>query len=187
MTSHTLVEGPARVAQLLSSHSLSLYSLATLMSARPDDTHHYKLAKSLAYHHDTINFLSFSPCGRFLASGGDDDYMCIYDCSDPRRCELSLRVKANSQPSAICWDPATPISVFIGYGNGGVVKHCIGYEGEAWLPGVILQNSSDRVVSLAWDRNLAVATQSTVYIVNPETSKWEYLTFSFLLNLILPR
>jgi len=143
------------------------------MSAHPSNTPHYKLAKALGNsHHDTINFLSFSPCGRFLASGGDDDYMCIYDCSDPRHCEVSLRVKANSQPSAVCWNPTAPISVFVGYGNGGVVKHCISHEEGGWLPGVLLHNGSDRVISLAWDRILAVATQSTVYIVDQDAGKF---------------
>lgn len=142
------------------------------MPAPPSDKHPYKLAKSLGNcHHDTINFLSFSPCGRFLASGGDDDYMCIYDCSDPRHCEVSLRVKANAQPSAVCWNPTTPVSVFVGYGNGGVVKHCIKHDEGGWLPGVLLHNGSDRVVSLAWDRILAVATQSTVYIVDQDSRK----------------
>ena len=142
------------------------------MPAHSSKNPSYKLAKALgSSHHDTINFLSFSPCGRFLASGGDDNYMCIYDCSDPRQCEISLRVKANSQPSAICWHPSTPPSVFIGYGNGGVVKHSINHEEGGWLPGVLLQNGSDRVVSLAWDGILAVATQSTVYIVDQNASK----------------
>ena len=140
------------------------------MPTHSGDKHPYKLAKALGdSHHDTINFLSFSPCGRFLASGGDDDYMCIYDCSESRHCEVSLRIKANSQPSAICWNPTTPISVFVGYGNGGIVKHGINQGEDGWLPGVLLQNSPDRVVSLVWDRILAVATQSTVYIVDQDS------------------
>ena len=152
------------------------------MPERPSDKCSYKLAKALGNSHsDTINFLSFSPCGRFLASGGDDNYMCVYDCSDPRRCEVALRIKANSQPSAICWNTSLPISVFVGYGNGGVVKHSICYEEGRWLPGVLLQNGSDRVVSLAWDRILAVATQSAVYIVDQDASKLKMpVSFSFL-------
>lgn len=39
------------------------------------------------------------------------------------------------------------------------------------MPGVIMQNGCDRVVSLAWDAALAVATQSNVYIVDLASSK----------------
>lgn len=176
------------MAQLLPPSITSRISLSqslVLMSAHPSDKSSYKLAKSLgSSHHDTINFLSFSPCGRFLASGGDDNYMCIYDCSDPRQCEVSLRVKANSQPSAICWNPSTPVSVFIGYGNGGVVKHCINHEEGRWLPGVLLQNGSDRVVSLAWDGILVVATQSTVYIVDQDARELRAHSSFLSLNLL---
>lgn len=149
-----------------------LYRLSPFMSAHSSHQRSYRLVKALGdFHHDTINFLSFSPCGRFLASGGDDDYMCIYDCSDPRNCELSLKIKANSPPSAICWNPTAPISVFVGYGNGAIVKHGVDKEGGGWLPGVLLQNNSDRVVSLAWDQILAVATQSTVYLLPQNSSE----------------
>lgn len=161
----------------------SLYQPLTPMPTHPSDKHTYKLAKALgSSHHDTVNFLSFSPCGRFLASGGDDDYMCVYDCSDPRRCEVSLRIKANSQPSAICWNPTTPISVFVGYGNGGVVQHCISKDRGGWLPGVLLQNGPDRIVSLACDQILVVATRSTVYIVDQENRESGVTATSIALN-----
>lgn len=153
------------------------------MLVLPKNKHSYTLAKALGgSHYDTINFLSFSPCGRFLASRGDDNYMCIYDSSDPRRCETSLRIKANSQPSAFCWGPSAPISVFVGYGNGGIVKHHIGHGEEGWLPGVLLQNGSDRVVSLTWDGILAVATQTVVYVVDQEARKFWPLGDFFSLN-----
>ena len=97
--------------------------------------------------------------------------MTILDCSDPRRCEVALRVKANSPPSAVCWDPAAPTSAFVGYGNGGIVRHRADNKEEGWVPGVIMQNGCDRVVSLAWDAALAVATQSNVYIVDLASSK----------------
>ena len=153
------------------------------MATHPGNKYPYKLAKALGNpHRDTINFLSFSPCGRFLASGGDDDYMCIYDCSDPRHCEVSLRIKANSPPSAICWNPTTPISVFVGYGNGGVVQHCIDKEEGGWLPGVLLQNGPDRIVSLASDQILVVATQSTVYFVDQDNREFGVTAISLILN-----
>lgn len=151
--------------------------------ASPNDQSPYKLVKSLGgFHHDTINFLSFSPCGRYLVSGGDDNYMAIFDCSDPRRCEVTMRVKANSPPSAACWDPTTPISAFVGYGNGGIVRHRIGDKEEGWVPGVLMQNGCDRVVSLAWDAALAVATQSNVYIVDLAASKLTASGFFLSLN-----
>ena len=144
--------------------------MATLAS--PNGQSSYRLVQSLkGSHHDTINFLSFSPCGRYLVSGGDDNYMVIFDCSDPRRCEVTMRVKANSPPSAACWDPTSPISAFVGYGNGGIVRHRIGNKEEGWVPGVLMQNGCGRVVSLAWDAALAVATQSNVYIVDLASSK----------------
>ena len=47
---------------------------------------------------------------------------------------------------------------------------------------MLLQNGSDRVVSLTWDGILAVATQTVVYVVDQEARKFWPLGDFFSLN-----
>ncbi|KIK27014.1 hypothetical protein PISMIDRAFT_34219, partial [Pisolithus microcarpus 441] len=53
-------------------------------------------------HTDSINTLAFSPCGVYLASGGDDRQLIIWRVSDGT---LLYRLVLESAVTAVMWHP----------------------------------------------------------------------------------
>jgi WD40 repeat protein len=124
----------------------------------------YNLLATLnGQHDDTIACMQFSPCGQYLVTGGDDLRMNIFDCANKFRNILSI--SSTSPASAICWDPTKPKSCFVGYGSGAVVSHTFGNDSEEWAAEISLFNGRCRVVALAWDKALAVATERNVCLI----------------------
>ena len=114
-------------------------------------------------HDDTIACMQFSPCGQYLVTGGDDLRMNVFDSTNVFRNILSI--SSTSPASTICWDPTKPKSCFVGYSSGAVVSHTFGNNSEEWAAEILLFNGRCRVVDLAWDRMLAVATERNVCLI----------------------
>ena len=124
----------------------------------------YKLLATLSgQHDDTIACMQFSPCGEHLVTGGDDLRMNVFDCTSKFRNILSI--SSTSPASAICWDPTKPKSCFVGYSGGAVVSHTFGNNSEEWAAEILLFNGRCRVVALAWDKALAIATERNVCLI----------------------
>lgn len=132
----------------MAEHNVNPYSLLATLSGQ---------------HNDTIACMQFSPCGEYLVTGGDDLRMNVFDCAG--RFRNILNISSTSPASAICWDPTKPKSCFVGYSSGAVVSHTFGNDSEEWAAEILLFNGRCRVVALAWDKVLAVATEKNVCLV----------------------
>lgn len=144
---------PIHFPPLLPSHSMA------------HNTNSYRLLVTLrGQHGDTIACIQFSPCGGYLVTGGDDLRMNVFDCANNFRNILSI--SSTSAASAICWNPDKPRSCFVGYSSGAIVSHTFGSDQEEWAAEILLFNGHCRVVALAWDKILAVATERNVFLIN---------------------
>ena len=124
----------------------------------------YSLQATLSSQHDdTIACMQFSPCGKYLVTGGDDLRMNVFDCTS--KFGNILSISSTSPASAICWDPTKPKSCFVGYSSGAVVSHTFGNDSKEWAAEILLFNGRCRVVDLAWDKTLAVATERNVCLI----------------------
>lgn len=130
-----------------------------------DNANSYRLLVTLnGQHDDTITCMQFSPCGEYLVTGADDLRMNVFDCANNFKNILSI--SSTSPASAICWDPDRPKTCFMGYSSGAVVSHTFGSGQEEWAAEILLFNGRCRVVALAWDNMLAVATERNVFLIN---------------------
>lgn len=125
----------------------------------------YRLLASLdRQHDDTIACMQFSPCGEYLVTGGDDLRMNVFECANNFKNILSI--SSTSPASTICWDPTKPKSCLVGYSSGAMVSHTFGNCQEEWAAEILSFNGRCRVVALAWDNVLAVATERNVFVIN---------------------
>jgi WD40 repeat protein len=149
-------------------HAPIVYPLSAFPSshsmARDNANPCHLLATLDDQHDDTIAFMQFSPCGEYLVTGGDDLRMKVFDCAN--NFENILSVSSTSPASTICWDPNMPKSFFVGYSTGAVVSHTFGNDQDEWAAEILLFNGRCRVVALAWDNMLAVATERNVFLIN---------------------
>ena len=130
-----------------------------------DNANPYRLLATLdGQHDDTIACMQFSLCGEYLVTGADDLRMNVFDCGNNFKNILSI--SSTSPASAICWDPNKPRSCFVGYSSGAVVSHTFGNDQEEWAAEILLFNGRCRIVALAWDSVLAIATERNVFLVN---------------------
>ncbi|EIW56587.1 WD40 repeat-like protein, partial [Trametes versicolor FP-101664 SS1] len=74
-----------------------------------------ELHKLQGGHSDTINCVAFSPNGAYLASGGDDYALVIWNVSQGRQLYRTL---FRSSVDYIIWHPTLPDTVIIGCSNG---------------------------------------------------------------------
>jgi len=68
-------------------------------------------------HTDSVNALSFSPCGRYLASGSSDRSICIWKVSTGR---FIFRVVFDSQVNVLLWHPVEKDTLICGCEDGAV-------------------------------------------------------------------
>ena len=66
-------------------------------------------------HTDSINTLAFSPCGVYLASGGDDKQLIIWRVSDGT---LLYQLVLESAVTAVIWHPTAKGVIFCACENG---------------------------------------------------------------------
>lgn len=90
-----------------------------------------ELHKLKGGHSDTINCVAFSPNGAYLASGGDDYALVIWNVSQGRQLYRTL---FRSSVDYIIWHPTLPDTVIIGCSNGTLQQfHEFSLVGKAWL------------------------------------------------------
>lgn len=82
--------------------------------------HDYSPAKTLHGPAGGVNFLEFSPNGRYLASGSEDGFLHIFD----HKSDLDtskLAIECRYPVSAMVWDGSETETFFVGFANGRVV------------------------------------------------------------------
>ncbi|KAF9500285.1 WD40 repeat-like protein [Pleurotus eryngii] len=98
-------------------------------------TSSYSCASTLnSCHTDSINVLTFSPCGKYLASGADDGVVYIYN---PRQGAKFMKVVAHHAVTTLAWHPTGNGRLFVGREDGQVVFldiHDSGLSGSYKLP-----------------------------------------------------
>ncbi|KAI6013586.1 WD40-repeat-containing domain protein [Pisolithus microcarpus] len=78
----------------------------------------YVVHKTLLNEHtDSVNALSFSPCGRYLASGSSDRSICIWKVSSGR---FIFRIVFDSQINALLWHSIEKDTLICGCEDGAV-------------------------------------------------------------------
>ena len=71
-------------------------------------------------HTDSVNCLSFSPDGHFLASGGDDCTLFIFDFRQGRDV---IKFVSSSPVASILWHPFEVGKVWVGYAKGNITLY----------------------------------------------------------------
>ncbi len=66
-------------------------------------------------HSDTVNSLSFSPDGVYLASCGDDQSLIVWKVEEGR---LLYRVVFKSKVDRVLWNSNSPATIIVGCDNG---------------------------------------------------------------------
>ncbi|KAI0643949.1 WD40-repeat-containing domain protein [Trametes meyenii] len=97
-------------------HSSSPLPLHTTM-AHLDTFSSYVCARNLQGHKDSVNTVAFSRDGRFLASGGDDCTLLIFDLSTS---EIVHKLGCGSPVTSLYWGGHPKDELFVGLGDGRV-------------------------------------------------------------------
>lgn len=75
-------------------------------------------------HTSSVNCLSFSSDGRYLASGGDDSTLFVHDCDNGGQV---YKLRYDRPVTAILWHPHHHMWAFIGFGDGKVLLMEVSY------------------------------------------------------------
>jgi len=68
----------------------------------------FEHVKSLAKHQGCVNVVRFSPCGKYLASSGDDSFIFIWDLNDflendDSECDVIISFRSSYEIYDLCW------------------------------------------------------------------------------------
>ena len=91
--------------------------MATSQSAQ------YSLRRTLRGLEDSVNCLQFSPDGQWLAAGGDDGRLAIYDYQHQDIADIEFI--ASVPVTSLLWHPSHQFSIFVGYSNGDLYLYHI--------------------------------------------------------------
>lgn len=69
-------------------------------------------------HQDSVNFLSFSPDGRFLVSGGDDQCLFLFDYQEGQ--DITKTISSSEVTSGLWIEIGGKQMLLVGYANGDV-------------------------------------------------------------------
>ncbi|KAH9840939.1 WD40-repeat-containing domain protein [Rhodofomes roseus] len=72
-------------------------------------------------HSDTVNVVAFSPEGQYLASGGDDHAVIIWDILEG---EQVLRLPFESTVDTLVWHPVQKDTIIVGCSSGALQQVC---------------------------------------------------------------
>lgn len=74
----------------------------------------YICARDLIGHRDSINAIAFAPDGRYLASGGDDSLLFVFN---PHTGSVVHKLVTGSPVTALHWDASGVDQLFVGLGS----------------------------------------------------------------------
>lgn len=86
----------------------------------------YTLLRTLEGFEDSINCLQFSSQGQWLAAGGDDGRLAIFDIRGGENADISL--VAPTPVTSLLWHPVEPNTIFVGYSSGAIFLYHIAIE-----------------------------------------------------------
>lgn len=82
----------------------------------------YKPTATLSGHTDSVRVLRFSPCGDYLATGGDDGLILVFSTYSWK---MIAKVVNVSPVTALLWHSAFPKTLMCGFHSGAVVTICL--------------------------------------------------------------
>lgn len=147
--------------------------------------HEYSPVKTLYGPTRGVNFLQFSPDGRYLASGSEDGFLHIFDYkSDLSTSKLAIYCRY--PVSAIDWDGSTVETFFVGFANGRVVQVILPEVTGTIYGGLIWTDpQGNRVDCLAYHTKrklLAVAAGNQISLIRQDSASKRIVKFSFMFS-----
>ncbi|KAJ7036106.1 WD40-repeat-containing domain protein [Mycena alexandri] len=127
-------------------------------------THPFQQIKSLAGHTDSINAINFSPDGKYLATGGDDARLLIFDTTT---WAVKKKYRTVSPIRAIAWHKEHLGVISFGTRNG-VVKTLIlknDMDFEHTVNGVIHCMTFDtkgKLLAVGFNNEVLIARQTSI-------------------------